>query len=297
VTTVEHLRPRLTFAELRKVRTTNLWWILALCGLVALALAMLLNGVQGYFEINSIRNPTDGSSPFPVEGGLTGAQEAAAARFFTSGSYFGQLIVLLLGALLVTNEFAHQTATSTFLTTPRRSKVVLAKLTAGVGVAAAAWLVTTVLSLIAGSIFFSAIGEPNSLGAWSVLRSILMNLLAYALWAVVGVGFGALLKNQIAAVIVTTAGYVIGTQLVQLVFFLLYMFVVKDTWVLQLMVLAPSVASEVMVSAGRMLFGNNSETGAFIYGPPWWVGALVLIGYGVVTGVIGTALLRRRDIS
>jgi ABC-2 type transport system permease protein len=297
VTTVEHVPPRLIFAELRKVRTTNLWWILALCGVGALALALLVNGVQAYFELDAARNPSEGGSPFVTEGGLAGAQQTAAARLFTSGSYFGQLIVLVLGSLLVTNEFAHQTATATFLTTPQRTRVILAKLWAGVGVAGAAWLATTVINLIVGVIFFASIGEPNSLGEWSVLRSILMNLLAYALWGVLGVGLGALLKNQIAATITAAGGYLIGGQIIQGVFLVLYLLVVKQTWFLQLMVLAPSVASEVMVSAGRLPFGPSLDGGSAIFGPPWWVGALILVGYGVITGAVGAWLLRRRDIS
>jgi hypothetical protein len=42
-----------------------------------------------------------------------------------------------------------------------------------------------------------------------------------------------------------------------------------------------------MVTVGR----------AFEHAPPQWVGAVVLIGYGVVAGVIGTLITRRRDIS
>ena len=51
-----------------------------------------------------------------------------AANIFTSGQYFGGLFVLLLGILLITNEYYHQTATATFLTTPHRTKVIVAKL-------------------------------------------------------------------------------------------------------------------------------------------------------------------------
>ena len=31
--------------------------------------------------------------------------------------------------------------------------------------------------------------------------------------------------------------------------------------------------------------------------PPWWVGVLVMLGYGLPTGVIGTLILPRRDVS
>jgi len=31
--------------------------------------------------------------------------------------------------------------------------------------------------------------------------------------------------------------------------------------------------------------------------PPRWVGAVVLIGYAIVAGVVGTMITKRRDIS
>jgi hypothetical protein len=51
-------------------------------------------------------------------------------------------------------------------------------------------------------------------------------------------------------------------------------------------VIVPTSASALMI-AGSDLPGN----------PPRWVGAAVLIGYALVTGVIGTAIMKRRDIS
>jgi ABC-2 type transport system permease protein len=52
-------------------------------------------------------------------------------------------------------------------------------------------------------------------------------------------------------------------------------------------VIVPSVASTVMISPAK----------TFDQSPPQWVGAAVLLSYGVVTALAGTALLRRRDIS
>ena len=72
-----------------------------------------------------------------------------ATNLYTSGQFFGVLIVMLLGAIMVTNEFFHQTATTTFLVDaapggghpgqvrPPRSCWALLF-----------WLVTTVLNLI-----------------------------------------------------------------------------------------------------------------------------------------------------
>ncbi len=86
----------------------------------------------------------------------------AAANLYTSGQFFGALFVMLLGTLIVTNEFSHQTATTTFLTTPHRTAVILGKLIAGVAVAAFFWLITTVLNVIAGAVFLSTQDRCNA---------------------------------------------------------------------------------------------------------------------------------------
>jgi len=52
-------------------------------------------------------------------------------------------------------------------------------------------------------------------------------------------------------------------------------------------VLGPSLASSLMVNSTDDLPGN----------PPQWVGAAMLIGYAVLAGVVGTLMVRKRDIS
>jgi len=34
-----------------------------------------------------------------------------------------------------------------------------------------------------------------------------------------------------------------------------------------------------------------------VFAPTWWAAALVLVGYAVVAGVLGTLITRKRDIS
>ncbi len=306
---------RLVRGELLKIWTTNMWWILAICALVGLALALLVNAVQAHFEIGAALNPPDftkelgpnGQPPsqqdiqrlqaeFLAQNGLQTVLLRSAANIFTSGQFFGLMLVMLLGILLITNEFFHQTATATFLTTPKRTEVILAKLAAAVGIATAAWVVTTLINLGVGALIFSGEGQPNSLGVWSVERAILVNLPAYAIWAVFGVGLGVLIRSQIGATITGILLYTVGTVLGQLFFNLIFQFVIKDPWVLQAQVAVPAVSSQVMVSAEPLVLGYSDKAGV-IYGPQWWVGAVILVGYGVLAAGIGTLLIRRRDIS
>ena len=116
-------------------------------------------------------------------------------------------------------------------------------------------------------------------------RRSALNGLAYLLWAVFGVGLGVLIRSQIGATV--TGDPALPRRLHRrrrcVIILLADRF---GDWINNLQVLVPPLASQLMVT-GTDLPGN----------PARWVGAVVLIGYAVVTGAIGTALLRKRDIS
>ncbi|MEV0726830.1 ABC transporter permease subunit [Micromonospora purpureochromogenes] len=272
-------------AELLKIRTTNTWWLFGLGALVTLALAFLVNAVNANLSLSGPQD-VEGLPREQAEQVLASADEVyQAANLFTSGQYFGLLFVLLLGIIVVTNEFYHQTATTTFLTTPHRTVVVTAKLVAAALIGALFWLVTTVLTVPATLIFFAAKGWDAHLGDWDITRAILLNLLAYVLWGVFGVGFGVLIRSQIGATITAVVLYLVGTTAANLIFFLLQQWLEQD-WIGKLAVIVPSTASSLMIS-GTELPGN----------PPQWVGAVVLIAYAVVTSAAGSLIMRRRDIA
>lgn len=272
-------------SELLKIRTTATWWLFGIGALVTLALAFLVNAINANFSITGGQD-LEGVSPEQAETIRATANEVyQAANLFTSGQYFGLLFVLLLGILVVTNEFYHQTATTTFLTMPRRTLVVGAKLVTAAIFGAALWLITTVLTVPATLIYFNVKGWDAQLGSWDVTRAILLNLLAYVLWGILGVGFGVLIRSQIGATITAVVLYLVGTTAANLVFFLLQQWLEQD-WISKLAVVVPSTASQLMIS-GTELPGN----------PPQWVGAAVLIGYAAITAAVGTAIMRRRDIA
>jgi ABC-2 type transport system permease protein len=272
-------------AELLKIRTTNTWWLFGLGALVTLALAFLVNALNANLTLSGPQD-VEGLPEEQAAQVLASADEVyQAANLFTSGQYFGLLFVLLLGIIVVTNEFYHQTATTTFLTTPHRTVVVTAKLVAAALIGAFFWLVTTVLTVPATLIFFAAKGWDAHLGDWDITRAILLNLLAYVLWGVFGVGFGVLIRSQIGATITAVVLYLVGTTAANLVFFLLQQWLEQD-WISKLAVIVPSTASSLMIS-GTELPGS----------PPQWVGAVVLIAYAVVTSAAGSLIMRRRDIA
>ena len=269
-------------AELLKIRTTSTWWVFGLILIPLWALTLLAN-----WGTTSATSGADQSGLDPDQAAQVQAaseQINIATNLFTSGQFLGVLLVLLLSSIVVTNEFFHLTATTTFLVTPARERVILAKVAAAVVVGLVFWAITTVLNLIFVPFIMDALNIGTQIGEPAVWRAIGLNALAFALWAVVGVGAGVLIRSQIAATITLSILYLVGTSGAGIVFFLLTEYVAK--WFEKLQVLVPTTASQLMIS-GTELPGS----------PPRWVGAVVLIGYALVTGVLGTAIMKRRDIS
>jgi ABC-2 type transport system permease protein len=270
-------------AELFKIRSTSTWWIFGLVALVLWALTLLINWAGS--NINQSADAAEGLTADQAEQ-IRVANEAVnvASNLYTSGQFFGVLIVMLLGAILVTNEFFHLTATTTFLVTPRREAVIFAKLAASAILGLVFWLFTSLLNLLFVPFILNSLDVGPQLGEPAVWRAIALNGLAYGLWAILGVGAGVLIRSQIGATITLSTVYVVGYFGATTIFFLLTPRI--GDWFGKLQVLVPPLASQLMIS-GTELPGN----------PPRWVGAVVLIGYAVVAGGLGTFIMKKRDIS
>jgi ABC-type transport system involved in multi-copper enzyme maturation permease subunit len=293
---------RLIRSEIRKISSTNAWWLFGIASLVISGLALWANMAEAAGRLAEARNngavfklPPDASpvdaaqlqADFAARHDLHAQIVTAAGNIFTSGQFFGLVLVMLLGALVMTNEFQYQTATATFLTTPHRTRVVVGKLVAAAGLGMLFWLITQAIDLIAGLIFFHNLGLSNGLGDWSVQRAVLFNAAGYLLWAIFGFGLGTLIRNQIGSVVTAMAVYLVGYAGGIAVFILIRNYLIHGDWVLTSAVSLPPVASQIMISPDKLY----PESAA------WWVAALVMIGWSALAGTIGVLLTRRRDIS
>jgi ABC-2 type transport system permease protein len=293
---------RLVRSEIRKITTTNAWWLFGIASVAFTGLALWINMAQAANDIGIARDTTD---VFRPGRGMSAAEIAAAkaefvqlhdlhlqavtaaGNIFTSSQFFGLLLVMLVGVLVITNEFQYQTATATFLTTPQRTRVVFGKLFAVLGLGFVFWLVSRAVSFAAGLLFFHNIGLTNSLGGWPVQRALVFNLVAYLLWALFGFGLGTLLRGQIGSVVTAMVIYLVGFVGGLGVFNLIRSYLIHGDWVLTSAVAMPPIASAVMVSPEKV----------YPEAAPWWVGVLVMIGWSFTAGAIGVVLNRRRDIT
>ncbi|GAA3226272.1 ABC transporter permease subunit [Dactylosporangium siamense] len=308
---------RLIRSELLKLRTTNMWWIFLLASLVFTGLAVWINIEQADQDLTNHYdqyNQTDGTPPGMTEeqraefeasqqqfrqeeaARVAKAQSAlglakAAANIYTSGQFFGLLLVMLLAILVITNEFYHQTATATFLATPKRTKVITAKLITASLVGVLFWVITTAISVTVGALYFGAKGLGNSFGHWTAQQALLLNLLVYVLWAIFGIGIGVLLRSQIGATITAAVLYTAGTWAALIVLQLIYSLVIKEDWVMESAVYIPPLASMHVVGGLDAMIGGDVDL------PPRWAGAVVLIAWAVVLGTVGTLITRKRDIA
>jgi ABC-2 type transport system permease protein len=261
--------------EYRKLVTTRLWWIL----LVAMAVYMaFLAAVLGWAIAQGAMTTGTGQEP----GAL--APDSVVRSVYTIAVSFGYVFPLLVGALAVASEFRHQTITPTLLAEPRRTILVSAKLVAAAALGLVYGVVGTLASVGAGAAVLTMLDQPTFLDHASTWRTIALSALALALWAVVGVGFGSVLTNQVAVIVVVLA----FTQFVEPV---LRVVLSMTSWGADIAAYLPGAAGEA-ISGGSFY----SESGMMTV-LDWWQGALVLLAYGVGLALIGRVTTFRRDIT
>ncbi|MFJ4962818.1 ABC transporter permease subunit [Streptomyces sp. NPDC088729] len=287
-------------SELLKVRTLRTWWIAGLCMAVAAVLPALWNSWQAHTFMQPFEEYLAGAVLTPREdmsaeqvGAMRdlwerqSAPDRIAAALYTSGQTAGLLLAGVLGVLLVTNEYQYRTLTATFLAVPRRGRVIAAKLVAVLVCCAGLWLVATAGGLVVGGVFLASQGAGPGLGDGDVAGAVLLNLAAYLVWGVFGFGLGALIRSQTAATVTAAVLYFLSSVVVAFAFQAVHDLVLEEDWVLQAQVLLPGVASQIMTTPGELFSGA----------PAAWTGAVVLVAYGLLGGLTGTLLLRRRDVT
>lgn len=170
-------------AELLKLRTrTTAALLVAMTAMVPLTVAVSI--------------PRAGSKGAPVP------LDDPALLAVAVGEGFGVPLVLaiLLGGVAFTQEFRYGTVTPTYLVEPRRHRVLVAKCVALTLVSAVITTVTLVVGVPFGIGLISARDGVVSLGAqfWQMVAA---GYVVMAVYAVLGVALGALVRNQITLVV------------------------------------------------------------------------------------------------
>jgi ABC-type transport system involved in multi-copper enzyme maturation permease subunit len=117
------------------------------------------------------------------------------------GELLGVLFAGLLGAMSVTAEIRHGTIRPTFLVTPWRGRVITAKAATSILIGAAFGLAASAVAAATATAALRARGIDVLLDSGDYLLFIAGGAAAAALWAAIGVGVGAVVRNQVPALI------------------------------------------------------------------------------------------------
>jgi hypothetical protein len=120
---------------------------------------------------------------------------------FGRGELLGALFAALLGAVSVTAEFRHGTVRPTFLAAPRRGRVLAAKAWASVAIGAGFGLAACALAAAVGAAALRARGIEVRLDGGDYALLLAGGSAAAALWAAIGVGIGAIVRNQVPTLV------------------------------------------------------------------------------------------------
>jgi ABC-2 type transport system permease protein len=246
---------RLLSAELFKLRTTRTFYALVGCCLGLIFLIAVL--------VSALATPGPGDNfmrDLMNVAGLAGA------------------IALVLGVLTLTTEFRHGTITPTLLVAPRRLPLLTAKLITAVLAGATLGLLSTGFVAIAVALITDARGIDDGATGSEALRMVAGGTLAGALHAALGLGLGAIVRNQVGAIV---GG-------------LVYLFVAEP-----LLTIIPTVGDWI----GEYGVDGTTASLRFVQDPGadnvlgQVPGGLLLLGYVAVIVIVGIVLTDRRDVT
>jgi ABC-2 type transport system permease protein len=242
---------RVVGSELLKLRTTRTFYALAGTALGLVVLAVVL--------------------PLALDSDFSSEQDV---RSVLSSAGVAGLIALILGVVVSAGEYRHGTIAWTLLVTPARLRVAagqaIACAVAGAAVAAIAAAFTAVVALP----WLSA-KDAASLSTGELLGIFFGGILYGALAGAFGAGLGALLRNQVVAVVLV----------------LVLLFVVDPT----LIALFDGYDRFSLSGLGTSVTGGSEEDlEADLL--PFWAATLIWTGYTAVLVAAAALLTSRRDI-
>jgi ABC-2 type transport system permease protein len=204
------------------------------------------------------------------------------------GAGYGTMQVLapIIGVLCITTEYRNKTITTSLILVPIRTRVIAAKV-----VVVALWSVFMVILSLAT---VAAVGLPwnAALGGsasqiFDQVGAVLPGLLAATvLLGLFGLGFGTLVKNQVAGILITIGSTFILEQI--LVALARSIFQYNLNWL-------PNGAGGALAGDIARGFGNAQDATSRLL--TWWQGGLVMLLWGLVPLTIGYFTTFRRDVT
>ena len=240
--------------ELLKIGTIRAPWLLAAGALVLTTLLALQPAT---------RAGRDGMPSIGTVNAALGVIDAVGR---------GALVALLLGVLVVTSEFRHQTVGTTLFQTPNRIQLVVAKSAAsslvGLALGIAACLVVLGIGTVSGALRLELVNSDIAL-------RVLGLVLTYPLYALLGTAVGALLNRYPSLAVILPIMWMLGAEDLA-------------------MSALPRPANTWSIEG---VTGALQHAGNVPYVLPVWLGGAALLSYALLLLAAGAFQLNRTDIT
>ncbi|GLI03342.1 ABC transporter permease [Phytohabitans aurantiacus] len=259
-------------AEFRRLLASRMWAGLLLA-------ALLLGG--GMMGAMALIGPENFDPPMPGLHTETGVRSILGILGYTA------FVPAAAGTLAATSEYRHRTAAVTFLFAPRRWQVLAAKL-ATYGVAGLAYgLILAGTAAVALHTAAAVRGVPLGLPASTVLGLLARIGLAMVVYLLIGIGVGALLRNQVVALCVVIGYLYMGEALLMMI-----------PGLNQLYPILPGGATAALTDFTYLADAMSQQLGSTTLQllPPA-AGALLLTAYALTASLIAVLVPMRRDIT
>jgi ABC-2 type transport system permease protein len=259
--------------ELHKATTMRTCWVLG--GSMGVYVATLAAFIAWSFTLGPA-GATSTATP-------SLADPAVLRALYTSPASLGYVFPAVLGTLLITTEYRYQTLTSTFLAFSRRRLVLIAKLLVAVLVGLLVAVLALALTFPAVALVLAGSGHRTGLSDPDLGAAAGRTVIALALWATVGLGVGALVRNQVVAVVAVITCSQLVEPLLRLG---------MGAWgpTRSVARFLPGAASDGLCGASMYTIGASRALLA-----PWPSG-LVLLAYALVLTGFGLVMTTRRDV-
>jgi ABC-2 type transport system permease protein len=245
---------RLLNSELLKLRTTRTFLALA-AGALALIVVIAV--------------------PAAAVGNLKTTATPGRALLAVAG--LAPLFALVIGVLGVSTEFRHGTITPSLLVEPVRTRLMASKLAAELIAGLALGAVCYAVCAVIVSVALSGRGISSGMSTSDWIGAVVGGAIATMLYAALGLGVGALLRNQVGAIVAVLA----------------WVFVIES-----LLGIIPGGFGDAIKTYGlsgvaKSLARTASDATRIGQVPA----GLLLLGYTLVLIIAGTIVVRQRDVS
>ena len=192
-----------------------------------------------------------------------------------SGLFFGQLVIVVFGAMAITAEYSTGMIRTALTSQPRRATLFWSKTVIVAAVALAIGLICSFTSFFIASAIYSGHGVHVSLSDHGSLRAVIGGGLYMAVTALLAFGLGALLRH--------TAGAITSAVGILFVLFILVQFL-PGTW-------KTDISKWIPFNAGLQIIATRPQDN--MLSP--WAGFGVFVAYAAAALIGGAIVMHNKD--